>query len=62
MDYPRDYPEPETIITVKRHNYKIKEIPVIMKYREEGKSSITYLKSIYYMIKVSLAIILASIS
>lgn len=60
MDYPRDYPEPETIITVKKHNYIIKEIPVIMKYREEGKSSITHLKSIYYMIKVYLAIVLSA--
>ena len=59
-DYPRDYPEPESIINTARHRLKISEIPVLMNQREEGASSITNAKSLYYMIKVSLAIMIAS--
>jgi len=61
-DYPKDYPEPETVVTVLRNKLKVIEMPVIMNAREGGKSSITNLKGIYYMIKVTLAIMIASIS
>ena len=61
-DYPKDYPEPETVVTVLRNKLKVSEMPVIMNAREGGKSSITNLKGIYYMIKVTLAIMIASIS
>lgn len=61
-DYPSDYPEPDTIVTVIKKNYKVSEIPVKMNKREGGKSSINPLKSIYYMFKVSLAIIIAGAS
>ncbi len=61
-DYPKDYPEPETVVTVLRNKLKVSEMPVIMNAREGGKSSITSLKGIYYMIKVTLAIMIASIS
>lgn len=60
-DYPRDYPEPESLVNAAKHNLKISEIPVIMHPRAQGKSSITNIKSVYYMIKVTLAIIIASI-
>lgn len=60
VDYPRDYPEPESIVNAARHKLKVSEVPVIMSRREEGKSSITSTKSIYYMVKVSLAIVIAS--
>ena len=56
-EYAQDYPEPEAIITAAFHNVRIKEIPVVMTERQGGKSSISQIKSIYYMIKVSLAII-----
>ena len=59
-EYPRDYPEPETIVNATRHGLTITEIPVVMNRREEGKSSITGIKSFYYMVKVSLSIIIAS--
>lgn len=62
LDYPYDYPEPDTIVKVIKKNFKVKEIPVIMNEREQGKSSINMLKSIYYMIKVSLSIIISSMS
>lgn len=55
-DYPRDYPEPETVCRLLRKKCKVVEIPVIMRERNSGVSSISMKKSIYYMIKVSLAI------
>lgn len=60
IDYPRDYPEPESIVNASRHKLKVSEVPVIMNAREGGKSSITSIRSLYYMVKVSLAIIIAS--
>lgn len=56
--YPKDYPEPETIVALRRNNFKVMEIPVVMRERENGHSSINFSKSIYYMIKVSMAIII----
>ena len=53
-DYPRDYPEPESVVAVIRRNMKVKEIPVVMKERQGGVSSISLKKSVYYMIKVTL--------
>ncbi|HEX2944630.1 MAG TPA: glycosyltransferase family 2 protein [Clostridia bacterium] len=59
-DYPRDYPEPESIVNAIRNKLNVKEVPVVMNERKQGKSSITSMKSVYYMVKVSLAVILAS--
>lgn len=61
-DYPIDYPEPEAIIEAIMHGGTIKEYPVIMKERIGGKSSINFVKATYYMIKVSLAILVRRIS
>ncbi|HEX3029248.1 MAG TPA: glycosyltransferase family 2 protein [Clostridia bacterium] len=61
-EYPRDYPEPETIVLARRNGFKVCETAVIMAEREQGKSSITKVKSIYYMIKVTMAILIASLS
>ena len=60
-DYPNDYPEPETIVKVIKNGYEVKEIPVKMRERKYGKSSITPIKSIYYMAKVTYAMIVRSI-
>jgi len=57
-NYPTDYPEPESIMALSRNGYRIAEIPVQMRERSGGTSSIKSLKSIYYMIKVTLAIII----
>lgn len=62
QDYPYDYPEPDTIVKIIKKNYKVKEIPVIMNERKQGQSSINMIKSVYYMIKVSLSIIISSIT
>lgn len=61
-NYPDDYPEPEAIVTAVLFGGKIEEIPVVMKERLSGKSSINVKKSVYYMIKVTLAIIICRIS
>ncbi len=61
-DYPFDYPEPEAIIMAAVHGGKIKEYPVIMREREYGESSITLKKSIYYMVKVSMAMFVRRLS
>lgn len=61
-NYPVDYPEPDSLVQVLKMKYKVREIPVIMHERKTGKSSINGFKSVYYMIKVILAIIIADIS
>lgn len=61
-DYPIDYPEPEAIIQAIMHGGRIKECPVVMKERIGGESSIKLMASVYYMIKVTLAIIVRRIS
>ena len=60
-DYPKDYPEPESVVAILRQKKKVEEIPVIMKAREGGVSSISPKKSVYYMIKVTLAILIERI-
>lgn len=61
-NYPSDYPEPEAIVMAIMNRAKIIEVPVIMKERSEGTSSIHSWKSLYYMIKVSLAVIICRVS
>ncbi len=60
--YPKDYPEPESIVTILSRGYKIEEIPVIMNEREGGVSSISMVGGLYYMIKVSVAIVMARLN
>lgn len=55
--YPEDYPEPEAIVLLKRWGFRIAEIPTIMQERVGSSSSITTIKSVYYMVKVTLAIL-----
>jgi glycosyltransferase involved in cell wall biosynthesis len=55
-DYPHDYPEVEATVMVFRHRLRLVEVPVTMRERDGGRSSITTLRSIYYMVKVLLAI------
>ncbi len=61
-EYADDYPEPEAIVAVTLNGGKVVEAPVVMHEREGGVSSISPFKSIYYMIKVSLAILLYKIT
>ena len=60
--YAQDYPEPEALLYAGVRKARIREVPVQMKERAGGKSSIGALKSVYYMIKVSLALIIGRIA
>ena len=55
--YPRDYPEPESVVHVIKLKKKVVEIPVVMRERQGGSSSIRFCSSIYYMNKVTIAIL-----
>lgn len=61
-DYPADYPEPEAMIIAAVHRGKIREYPVVMREREGGTSSITLKRSVYYMFKVTLAMLIRRLS
>lgn len=61
LHYANDYPEPEAIVEASLNGFQIMEIPVVMKERGGGVSSINAKRSIYYMIKVSLALIVCRI-
>lgn len=56
VDYPFDYPEPEAVVTLTRAGLMLHEVPVTMNTRYGGQSSITPLRSVYYMIKVLLSV------
>ncbi len=55
-NYPDDYPEVESLVLLHKVNKRMMEVPVTMRERTGGKSSITPVRSIYYMIKVLIAI------
>ncbi len=58
-DYPSDYPEVEATVLLLKHRLRLVEVPVTMREREHGSSSITFLRSLYYAIKVTLALLVA---
>lgn len=62
VSYPVDYPEPESIAVAIKSGLSVKEVSVEMRERQGGTSSIGGLSSVYYMLKVSLAILIASVS
>ncbi|MEG6565777.1 glycosyltransferase family 2 protein [Thermoanaerobacterium saccharolyticum] len=55
--YPQDYPEVEVVARLSKSGFKIVEIPVEMYERLGGRSSINFRRSVYYMVKVTLAIL-----
>ena len=59
--YPHDYPEVEALITLHRNGMRFVEVPIEMNYRQEGKSSISAKAGVYYMLKVTLAVLVAVI-
>lgn len=60
--YPTDYPEPESLVVATRAGLSVGEVPVVMRERQGGSSSIGFISSVYYMIKVTLAIAIAAFS
>lgn len=61
-DYPADYPEPEALVIAAVYRGKVTECPVIMREREKGTSSINLKRAVYYMIKVSLSMMVRRLS
>jgi glycosyltransferase involved in cell wall biosynthesis len=59
-DYPHDYPEVEGLVMLIRHRLRFCEVPVAMRPRAAGQSSIRALSSVYYMVKVLLALFVGS--
>ena len=55
-DYPHDYPEVESVVTAARGDLRVCEVPVAMRHRAAGRSSITTFRSFYYVAKVLLAL------
>ena len=55
-DYPRDYPEIEAILLMHSHKLRSCEVPVVMRPRVTGTSAISSTQSVYYMVKVLLAV------
>ena len=55
-DYPHDYPEVEAILLMHAHRLRSSEIPVLMRPRLTGESTISATQSAYYMVKVLLAV------
>jgi glycosyltransferase involved in cell wall biosynthesis len=55
-DYPHDYPEVEAVLLMHAHQLRSVELPVKMRERAAGVSSINSTRSVYYMIKVLLAV------
>jgi glycosyltransferase involved in cell wall biosynthesis len=60
-DYPHDYPEVEATVMLFKHRLRLREVPVRMREREVGSSSITALRSVYYAVKVLLAVFVGAL-
>jgi glycosyltransferase involved in cell wall biosynthesis len=59
--YPDEYPEPEALILFSKEKLSVREVPVVMRERQGGVSSITNFSQLYYMLKVTLAMIFSKI-
>lgn len=59
--YPHDYPEVESFVVLKKLNLKVMEKPVAMKRRKHGVSTISWLDGIYYVVRVSLGVLVSSL-
>lgn len=57
LEYPHEYPEPITNYALLKNKYKVKEVGVKMYERVHGKSSINFIKSIYYVFNVFMSIL-----
>jgi len=55
-DYPHDFPEVETTVMVVKERLRLVEVPVTMRERTAGRSSITAARSAYYVAKVMVAL------
>ena len=60
-EYPHDYPEVEATLIALRSGLQLAQVQVDMRERETGSSSITFVRSLYYIVKVTLALLIASL-
>lgn len=56
-DYPADYPEVESILLARHHGLRVVEVPVVMKPREHGTSSIRGLRTLYFMFRITIGLL-----
>jgi glycosyltransferase involved in cell wall biosynthesis len=59
-EYPHDYPEVEATLVALKSGLRLRQVQVEMRERETGASSITFVRSLYYIVKVMLALLVAS--
>jgi hypothetical protein len=60
-EYPHDYPEVEATLVALRSGLRLAQVQVAMRERTTGTSSITFVRSLYYIVKVTLALLVASL-
>jgi glycosyltransferase involved in cell wall biosynthesis len=60
-EYPHDYPEVEATLVALRSGLRLAQVQVDMRERQAGTSSITFVRSLYYIVKVMLALLVASL-
>jgi glycosyltransferase involved in cell wall biosynthesis len=61
VEYPHDYPEVEATLVALRSGLRLTQVQVEMRERQTGTSSITLVRSLYYIVKVTLALLVASL-
>lgn len=61
MWYPDDYPEPEVVLLLKKSGFKLMDVPVQMQQRSTGVSSISMWRGVFYVIKVSVSLLIDTI-
>jgi glycosyltransferase involved in cell wall biosynthesis len=61
VEYPHDYPEVEATLVAVRSGLRLAQVQVEMRERQTGTSSITFVRSLYYIVKVMLALLMASL-
>ena len=61
VEYPHDYPEVEATLVALRSGLRLTQVQVEMRERQAGSSSITLVRSLYYIVKVMLALLVASL-
>jgi hypothetical protein len=58
VHYPTDYPEVESIVLARHFGLRVNEVPVMMKAREHGTSSIKGLKTMYFMLRITMSVVI----
>jgi hypothetical protein len=60
-EFPHDYPEVEATLVALRSGLRLAQVQVEMRERQAGTSSITFVRSLYYIVKVMLSLFVASL-